>query len=818
MCLGPSLAGQAPDWPSYQAPYLIQPEKVAGAEMTDIYWSHLHQGMPGYDSVTWGVPIIDYLSVPQDPGQFTGNQLRYLVHDVAVSPWIDFTTPLPGHKPMEFTIVASAAVLDALPDGWHAVTIDVQGPLRNKFKFRPLYLHLSRGRTPSTIVPIFDRDCTTGYGCVYNWPANDFGRPGVVYIDANQSNGVYSGSNFRDAQRAIIPTGSTPTPVGYPVDPSVTPWHTPPYETDLYQELMAPHAAWPDSVAKWWAAPCGEPATDGKYVRAFPSKRGEVHTGMFDFRGLGGVTSPDQYGESGHRSDPYHDGQRGPAWTSTYITGQIDSTGGLVFVEIGGSLRYMKPDGEVITVVGWRTDPAKDAIWIDKPLTIIRQNQELRGVWLNGQYPDFETTVPAGCDPVKARQVNYGFHEPLDVTIDARNENVWYVAGYLDNCIWKVVVDKTTWVGTVSVLAGSLTHVAGFSDGLGTSARFNSPISLTFSPTDNLIYVSDEQNHAVRVVNPDTGATTTLAGSPGEGARLLAAGAPLSTGGPPNYDWSDGCFQDAGQPMECFATFSNRQYAKFETTPGNTPDIYVPQAIRVDSKGRLVLMDMGFSSIRRIDPKTKETTYLGTLNNDRFDRFLIGWAWLDVDRWGNSGPLDEIYWVFTTSGGVVDGESPDDRHINTLFAVLPSEGGRSRWVTGTDNMWNPDGWGARANTTIPHYPWMVAVDPRGGVLLTGLGTAGITRLRVRKPTDPVPASMSDYNLGRALWQHPSINGGVSPSLKFGWQGHGQVGFADLWGMAGKSDDELLTIFEIPDSIKNDPEQRRLILNYMRLNI
>src|SRR5262249_40016860 len=138
----------------------------------------------------------------------------------------------------------------------------------------------------------------------------------------------------------------------------------------------------------------------------------------------------------------------------------------------------------------------------------IRANMELRGTWTSGGYPG----------------VDAGFHTPTDVTIDTRNEDVWYVAGFDDQSIWKVTVNRGTMIGTVSLLAGDPNHGAGFADGPGVAARFNGPISLTFNPVDHKLYVSDMRNDAIRRVDPDTGDTTTVAGSPGQGSRVAASG------------------------------------------------------------------------------------------------------------------------------------------------------------------------------------------------------------------------------------------------------------------------------------------------------
>lgn len=755
-------ADEASDWPNRYARYMIDIFKTSGAEMTDPSWLHLHLGHGDAEQAGIGVAIIDDV-VPEPLTGFADMQIRYMVHGVPVSGWLS--------PPFDFTLDVSNPALDTLQDGIHDVSVDVQGARRNDFRPAPIFLHLFRGRQASTLVPIIDRDCMY---CRYDDTLLKRYGPGVVYVDPSQRQ-----------ER------------GYPVDPAVTPWTGAPYQADLFQEEMAPHGDLFASAQMWWEEPPGTVNAGLKFARAIDTKTGELHPDLWTHPAFRGDN--DSFGFAGQKNFPFKDGPRGVGWTSPYVTGAVDSLGGFAFVEAGGPLRYMKPNGEVITVAGWRVKPGKDPVWFLKPLNVIRQNMELRGVWLNGQY-----TVDA----------DRGFHGPFDVTIDARNENIWYVAGFHDNTIWKVVVDRSTYIGTVSVLAGDPGHQAGFADGVGHAARLHGPMSLVFDPITNSIYVADQLNDAIRRLNPDTGELTTLFGSPGQGARLASRGLPVWNG-------LEGCTPDPA-PMQCYDAHANRTVSQIEVSAqeaanGVRPEIYVPMSVRVDSRGNIILLEPGFATIRRLNPVTGEAKLLDGALEDRFSRWQTGWMWLDVDRWGNSGPKDGIYWSMTTSGGVVSGEDVGDRHINELFAWLPADGGVSKWVTGPDWEANPDGWGSRYNTDIPHYPWNVAIDPRGAIYITGIGEFGITRLRVRKPTDPMPSDYIKYYEGKKLWASGDATGGHSMALKFGWAAHNYLGFADAWGAAGKSDAELIQMFEIPDSIQNDPVQRSTILNFIRLN-
>ena len=191
---------------------------------------------------------------------------------------------------------------------------------------------------------------------------------------------------------------------------------------------------------------------------------------------------------------------------STYVTGQVDSTGGFAFAEAGGPVRYMKPDGEVITVAGWRVKPGRDPIWLGHPVNVVRQNMELRGTWLNGQYGD-----------------SSGFRTPLDVAIDPANERIWYVAGYEDHCIWKIEILDSAFTTSASA---SLPAVPGTSPGsLTAPARRRSSTgrrrwSSTRSTTCSM---SPTRTTTPFAASPADGDVTTLAARPGHGRAAVGS-------------------------------------------------------------------------------------------------------------------------------------------------------------------------------------------------------------------------------------------------------------------------------------------------------
>jgi hypothetical protein len=732
-----ATAATAQEWPLHFAEATMEIIKGPGQlEPEDPHWMHLHRGHHSAaesEAVLLGVNIFrgsrsasDVIEVER-----SGVEVRYTVHGLPVSEWL-----APASK-FAFTLRIDNPVLDGLADGFHDISLEVRGAERMKFKPHRAFLHMTRGRPVSTVVPIINS--VTAYN-----GDGDFG-PGVVYVDSRER-------RMR----------------GHPADPNVARWTAPPYQADLYLEQMAPNGDYAQGAQMWWEDP---PHPGVPFVRALGPNQSQDHRFLRE--------------GAGHEKFPFRDGPRGVGWMSPYVSGQVDSRGGFAFVETGGPARYMKADGEIITVAGWRVRPDRDPIWSSKPLETVRGVMEKRGQWSEGRGE---------------------FFTPLDVAIDPKDENVWYVAGFEDHCVWKIEIrDLEANDVRVTVFAGSPQHTPGFADGSGQAARFNGPASLVFDPVSDALYVADQDNDAVRRISR-AGVVTTLFGGPGMADRLRANGA-----------------------SDVFDQNANRARSRF--TVSSAPDIYKPQTIRVDSDGKLILLELGYGSIRRIDPVTGSATLLADVHQifgQGGEDNYRGWAWMDVDRWGNSGPKNGIYWCKSVGEGVAG--DPGAR-FNEVYAWIPPEGGGSRLIFGDD--WNPypEGWGARDEVNPPHYPWLVAVDPRGAVLLGGFGAHGVSRLRARRSSDPVPAVYhpGGHESGRAIWASgapwtwPGPPGAErfasrNAALRHGWNAHNYLGLPDAWELRGdETDDQLLNYFGAPAPVRNDVQSRTDWLDFVRAN-
>ncbi|MBU4315800.1 MAG: hypothetical protein KKF30_00845 [Proteobacteria bacterium] len=97
---------------------------------------------------------------------------------------------------------------------------------------------------------------------------------------------------------------------------------------------------------------------------------------------------------------------------------------------------------------------------------------------------------------------NARFSAPRGIFLVGNN---LYVADRYNHAIRKIVVAT----GEVTTFAGTI-GVSGAADGIGTAASFNRPIGLTSDGTN--LYVADEQNHMIRMIEIKTATVTTIAG------------------------------------------------------------------------------------------------------------------------------------------------------------------------------------------------------------------------------------------------------------------------------------------------------------------
>jgi sugar lactone lactonase YvrE len=140
--------------------------------------------------------------------------------------------------------------------------------------------------------------------------------------------------------------------------------------------------------------------------------------------------------------------------------------------------------------------------------------------YYNGVYkitPDGFQSILAGVLGPSGSSDNVGvaaeFSNPSGVAVDGAG-NV-YVADTGNNTIRKIDGN-----GNVTTAAGS-PGSTGFTDGVGTAARFHSPVGLAFDPAGNM-YIADSANNAIRKMT-SAGVVSTVAGTASGVATVLGA-------------------------------------------------------------------------------------------------------------------------------------------------------------------------------------------------------------------------------------------------------------------------------------------------------
>jgi serine/threonine protein kinase, bacterial len=131
-------------------------------------------------------------------------------------------------------------------------------------------------------------------------------------------------------------------------------------------------------------------------------------------------------------------------------------------------------------------------------------NNMIRKITADGVVTTFAGSTAAGSS--NATGTAASFKGPSGIAVDSIG-NV-YVADTSNHMIRKITAG-----GVVTTLAGST--AAGFNDGTGTAAAFNTPLGVSVDSVGN-VYVADTNNNKIRKITPG-GVVTTFAGSTAPG-------------------------------------------------------------------------------------------------------------------------------------------------------------------------------------------------------------------------------------------------------------------------------------------------------------
>ena len=200
------------------------------------------------------------------------------------------------------------------------------------------------------------------------------------------------------------------------------------------------------------------------------------------------------------------------------------------------------------------------------------------------------------------------FNGLWSVGLDVSSGNV-YAVDAANN-----VIRKITTAGVVTTLAGS--GVAGFADGTGAAAQFNSPHELAVDNGGN-IYLIDQNNHRIRKITP-SGVVTTIAGS---GVAGYLDG-PVATA---KFSYPSGVAVDASGNVYV-ADYQNNAIRKISgglvstlaggtmgsaDGTGNAASFNEPDDVAVDNAGNLFVTDWGNHKIRKVTAAGIVTTFAG---------------------------------------------------------------------------------------------------------------------------------------------------------------------------------------------------------------
>jgi hypothetical protein len=178
-------------------------------------------------------------------------------------------------------------------------------------------------------------------------------------------------------------------------------------------------------------------------------------------------------------------------------------------------------------------------------------------------------------------------------------------------------IRKITNTGVVSTFAGNGKY--GFVDGKGTEAQFTGIFGLALDATGNL-YVADRQNYAIRKVTP-SGEVTTLAGT-GWAGHVDGPVATAQFDDPVGVavDDSDNIYVAEKRPSfirkisfdGIVSTIAGDGYFGFADGIGAAAQFNNPVSIKIDKEGNLIVADQSNSSIRKVTPAGVVTTIAGS--------------------------------------------------------------------------------------------------------------------------------------------------------------------------------------------------------------
>lgn len=274
---------------------------------------------------------------------------------------------------------------------------------------------------------------------------------------------------------------------------------------------------------------------------------------------------------------------------------------------------------------------------------------------------------------------------------------------YISSTSSHTILRQNITTGQATVLAGTC-FSSGSTDGVGTSAKFNSPYGTL--PQAGILYVADRGNHVIRQIDLSTNSVSVFAGTVGSSGTSDGMGTAAKFNNPSSIS-TDGTYlyvTDGGNNSIRKIQISNANVTTLATGFSN------PRASTVQG-GFLWVVNYGSTTLHKVDTSTGTAGSFFTLPNSQNSGITSDSNYLYVSNYVNykiqkisfaSPAISDV--AGSGTNGYADGSATSSKFSNP----------HGLWLNGTDDLYVAD--------TYNHLIRKVSVST--GNVSTQLGTYG----------------------------------------------------------------------------------------------